>query len=107
YAAGRWGKQISAPSAVLVMLGVTGELPQLLHHTLFFADDWHDNFDAIFGSPTRIPEGPSLYVCKPSATDADAAPPDHENLFVLVPLPADTTIGHGGVDRSADDIVNA
>lgn len=103
----RWDKQISGPSAVLIMLGVQGELPQLLHHTLFFSDDWHENFDAIFGSPTRIPDGPSLYVCKPSATDDDVAPAGHENLFVLVPLPPDTNIGHGGSGRSGDEIVNA
>jgi phytoene desaturase len=87
------------------MLGVRGDLPQLRHHTLFFSNDWHDNFDAIFGSPTRIPQAPSLYVCKPSATDDDVAPEGHENLFVLVPLPADTEIGHGGVGDSGDELV--
>ncbi|MGM7677750.1 phytoene desaturase family protein [Microbacterium sp. A94] len=107
YAPKRWDKQISGPSAVLIMLGVQGELPQLLHHTLLFSDDWHENFDAIFGSPTRIPERPSLYVCKPSATDDDVAPAGHENLFVLVPLPPDTNIGHGGLNRSGDELVNA
>ncbi|MDP3950161.1 phytoene desaturase family protein [Microbacterium sp.] len=101
----RWDAQVSGPSAVLVMLGVQGELPQLRHHTLFFSNDWHDNFDAIFGSPTRIPQAPSLYVCKPSATDDDVAPVGHENLFVLVPLPADTKIGRGGVDDSGDELV--
>lgn len=101
----RWDAQVSGPSAVLVMLGVRGALPQLRHHTLFFSNDWHDNFDAIFGSPTRIPKAPSLYVCKPSATDDDVAPEGHENLFVLVPLPADTEIGRGGVDGSGDDLV--
>jgi phytoene dehydrogenase-like protein len=44
-------------------------------------------------------------VCKPSATDDDVAPRGHENLFVLVPLPADTSIGHGGVDGSGDELV--
>lgn len=102
----RWDRQVSGPSAVLIMLGVEGELAQLLHHTLFFSDDWHDNFDAIFGSPSRIPETPSLYVCKPSATDDEVAPDGHENLFVLIPLPADTTIGRGGVGTSGDALVN-
>jgi phytoene desaturase len=104
YPPGRWSKQISGPSAVLVMLGVEGVLPELVHHTLFFSNDWHENFDAIFGAPTRIPELPSLYVCKPSATD-DVAPPGYENLFVLIPLPPDTTIGHGGIGRMGDDLV--
>ena len=103
----RWERQVTGPSAVLLMLGVTGELPQLLHHTLFFSNDWHDNFDAIFGDRTRIPEQPSLYVCRPSATDPDVAPQGHENLFVLVPLPPDTTIGRGGVGAEGDEQVTA
>lgn len=103
----RWDTQVSGPSAVLIMLGVEGPLPQLLHHTLFFSNDWHENFDAIFGTPTRIPDAPSLYVCKPSATDDGVAPAGHENLFVLIPLPPDTTIGHGGSDQSGDEAVGA
>jgi len=106
YADKRWDAQISGPGAVLVMLGVRGTLPQLRHHTLFFSNDWHDNFDAIFASPSRIPEAPSLYVCKPSATDDDVAPAGCENLFVLVPLPADTKIGGGGIDAAGDELVS-
>jgi phytoene desaturase len=101
----RWNVQISGPSAVLVMLGVRGSLSELRHHTLFFSNDWHDNFDAIFGSSSRIPDVPSLYVCKPSATDDAVAPEDCENLFVLVPLPADTKIGRGGIGESGDEVV--
>ena len=105
YSPKRWRTQISGPSAVLIMLGVKGTVPELRHHTLFFSNDWHENFDAIFDSPTRIPDAPSLYVCKPSATDDDVAPAGHENLFVLVPLPPDTTIGHGGVGDCGDERV--
>ncbi|KDA05620.1 phytoene dehydrogenase [Microbacterium sp. CH12i] len=106
YAAKRWDKQISSPSAVLIMLGIRGKLPELLHHTLFFSNDWKDNFDAIFRSPTRIPDPPSLYICKPSATDPEVAPAGHENMFVLIPLPPDTTIGQGGIDTSGDALVS-
>lgn len=106
YPAKRWEKQISGPSAVLIMLGVTGELPELLHHTLFFSDDWHDNFDAIFGGQPRVPHTPSIYVCRPSATDEGVAPAGAENLFVLIPLPADTAIGQGGIGASGDETVN-
>ena len=102
----KWERQVSGPSAVLIMLGVDGSLPELLHHTLFFSDDWHDNFDAIFGANRRIPKTPSIYVCKPSATDGDVAPAGAENLFVLIPLPADVTIGHGGIGASGEETVN-
>ena len=40
-----------------------------------------------------VPEPASIYVCKPSATDPSVAPAGSENLFVLVPVPADTAIG--------------
>jgi phytoene desaturase len=87
---------------VLVHLGVEGALPQLAHHSLFFTDDWDRNFGAIFDAPSRIPEPASAYVCRPSATDPDAAPAGSENLFVLVPVPADPTIGRGGMDGGGD-----
>jgi 1-hydroxy-2-isopentenylcarotenoid 3,4-desaturase len=102
-----WRRRTPGPGAVLVMLGVRGALPQLSHHNLLFVDDWEGNFDGIFGDPGRVPDPASLYVCRPSATDASVAPPGHENLFVLVPVPADPTIGAGGVDRGGDARVEA
>ena len=100
-----WAKRTPSPGALLLLLGVEGELPQLAHHTLLFAEDWRTNFEDIFQKPSRIPEPASLYVCKPSATDVDVAPAGHENLFVLVPIPADPRIGHGGVDGDGDAAV--
>jgi 1-hydroxy-2-isopentenylcarotenoid 3,4-desaturase len=91
-----WRKRTPSPGALLVLLGVKGELPQLAHHTLLFSRDWRASFDNIFGADGRIPDPASLYVCRPSATDAAVAPPGHENLFVLVPVPADPSLGHGG-----------
>lgn len=93
-----WRRTVSGPGAVLVLLGVRGELPQLPHHSLFFTADWHANFSAIFGSRPRIPSPASSYVCRPSATDPTVAPAGHENLFLLVPVPADPGLGAGGAD---------
>lgn len=109
YGADWWAKRTPGPSAVLVLLGVRGELPELLHHTLLFTADWHENFDAVMpkhrpGPP--LPDELSLYVCRPSATD-DVAPEGHENLFVLVPVTADPGIGHGGVDGAGSREVEA
>jgi phytoene desaturase len=100
-----WAKRTPSPGALLLLLGVEGELPQLAHHTLLFAEDWRANFEDIFDEPSRIPDPASLYICKPSATDAEVAPPGHENLFVLVPIPADPRIGHGGVGGDGDAAV--
>lgn len=101
----RWRSMTSGPGAVLVMLGVKGELPELAHHSLFFSQDWRTNFSAIFGDHPQVPDPASSYVCRPSATDPAVAPPGHENLFFLVPVPADTELGHGGVDGGGDPAV--
>nr|BAC75676.1 putative phytoene desaturase [Gordonia sp. TM414] len=100
-----WKRATSGPGAVLAYLGVSGELPELAHHSLYFTEDWKTNFDAIFESPTRVPDPASLYVCKPSATDDSVAPDGHENVFVLVPVPPDPPdpgLGHGGMNGAGD-----
>lgn len=108
----RWSRMVAGPSAVLVMLGVRGRLPQLAHHTLLFARDWRPGFDGIFGPRRPDPaaglvDPASLYVCRPSASDAGVAPAGHEALFVLVPVPPDVRLGVGGVDGAGDAIVEA
>lgn len=102
-----WTRRTPGPGALLLLLGVRGELPELAHHTLLFTRDWRANFDAIFGDDTHIPDPGSLYVCKPSATDRTVAPAGHENLFVLVPVPADPRLGHGGEDGDGDATIES
>ena len=109
-----WRRRSPGPGAVLAMLGVDGRLPQLPHHSLFFTADWDCNFGDIFGPDARVPDPASVYVCKPSETDPTVAPEGCENLFVLVPVPADVTIGGGGddghgsvaVERTADAAID-
>lgn len=101
-----WRRRNPGPSAVLVMLGVRGKLPQLTHHNLVFTTDWAANFRSIFKSPTAIPRPASMYVSNTTSTDRTMAPPDHENLFLLVPVPADTGIGRSG-DTSVEEIADA
>ncbi len=108
----RWDRMVPGPSAVLVMLGVEGPVPQLEHHSLLFTRDWEDGFGRIFG-PTAsdpadgVPDPASLYVSRTSATDPSVAPDGHEALFVLVPVPADVRLGAGGVDGAGDAAVEA
>ena len=87
---------------VLVMLGVAGNLPQLAHHNLLFSEDWSDDFAAVFDGPVdsrALGASRSLYVSMPSATDPSVAPAAHENLFLLVPVPAQESYGHGDAYR--------
>ena len=109
-----WRRRTPGPGAVLAMLGVEGPLPELAHHSLFFTADWDRNFGEIFGRDARVPDPASVYVCRPSATDPTVAPAGCENLFVLVPVPADVAIGRGGddgggseqVERAADTAID-
>lgn len=82
-----WDKRTLAPSALLMYLGVDGEIPNLKHHTLLFADDWEQGFKEIFDTD-EWPTDPSLYICNPSKTDPSVAPAGKENLFILVPIAA-------------------
>ncbi len=100
-----WRRRSPGPGAVLAMLGVEGRLPQLAHHSLFFTSDWDSNFGDIFGRRSRVPDPASVYVCKPSETDPTVAPEGCENLFVLVPVPADVAIGSGGDDGQGSEAV--
>ena len=102
-----WTKRVAGPGAILAFLGVSGGLPQLTHHNLFFTEDWDENFARIFTAPTAIPDPASIYLCRPSTTDPTVAPAGHENLFVLIPVPADVSIGRGGVGGSGDAEVEA
>jgi 1-hydroxy-2-isopentenylcarotenoid 3,4-desaturase len=105
YPQGYWDSSTSGPSALLIYLGVEGELPQLQHHSVFFAKDWRGAFDNIFGRLPKVSTPPWLYVGKPSGLDPDVAPEGHENLFVHVPLPADASFGKGGIGGKGDTAV--
>jgi phytoene desaturase len=100
-----WRRRSPGPGAVLAMLGVEGRLPQLAHHSLFFTSDWARNFGDIFGRDARVPDPASVYVCKPSDTDPTVAPDGCENLFILVPVPAEVAIGGGGDDGRGSEAV--
>ncbi|MCB2412631.1 phytoene desaturase [Demequina sp. TTPB684] len=97
----RWAKRQPGVSALLVYAGVRGEVPQLAHHSLFFSRDWEANFDAIVGGGELKPPFPaSVYVSRVTATNPDAAPTGHENLYMLVPFPADPELGATPASRA-------
>lgn len=100
-----WRRRTTGPGGVLVLLGVRGRVPQLTHHNLLFTRDWDRNFDDIAAG--RVPAPASAYVCAPSRTDRKVAPDGHENLFLLVPVPADPELGCGGTDGNGSEAVEA
>jgi len=100
----KWRRADPGISAVLLCLGVRGGLPRLAHHNLLFTDDWQDNFARI-ADGRDLADTTSIYVCRPSATDATVAPAGGENLFLLIPAPALPSWGKGGPDGGGSPVV--
>ena len=58
----------------------------LLHHNVFFSQDYRAEFDQIFGQ-SRLPDGPTVYVCAQDR-DIGTALPQEDRLLMLVNAPA-------------------
>lgn len=86
YPAARVDRIEPSCSGFVMLLGTKRKLPKLAHHNIFFSDDYRSEFDAIFNDLRPAPN-PTIYVCAASRTDPTQAPPDCENLFVLVNAP--------------------
>lgn len=83
-----WDSRTMAPSSLLFYLGVNKKLDGLLHHNLFFDEDFKQHAHEIYESP-EWPSKPLFYVSCTSKTDETAAPEGCENVFVLIPLAPD------------------
>jgi phytoene desaturase len=88
YDAKYWDKRVMAPSSLLFYLGVNKRIPKLLHHNLFFDEDFKLHSHEIYTEP-QWPTKPLFYVSAPSKTDPSVAPEGHENLFLLIPVAPD------------------
>ena len=80
-----WEKRVMAPSSLLYYVGVNKRLKNLLHHNLFFDEDFSEHAKEIYETPAW-PKRPLFYVSSPSVTDPTVAPEGHENLFLLIPV---------------------
>ena len=99
-----WQKKQPGPSALLVSLGIKGTIDTLEHHNLYFVDEWKENFAAIY-QRKEVPEHASIYICNPNKTDPTAAPKDHENIFILVPLPSGKELTHDETESLVDKTI--
>ena len=73
-------------SGFVLLLGTNKKFDHLVHHNIFFSDDYKAEFEAIF-EQKRPAENPTIYVCSASRTDESQAPENCENLFVLINAP--------------------
>ena len=85
YSAKYWDKRTMSPSSLLFYLGVNKRLKNLLHHTLFFDEDFALHAEEIYTNP-KWPSKPLFYASATTTTDPGGAPAGMENLFLLIPL---------------------
>ncbi|CAG5086530.1 phytoene desaturase family protein [Parvicella tangerina] len=88
YSEDYWDSRVLAPSCLLYYVGVNKKLKNLLHHNLFFDQDFNLHAREIYDTP-KWPSNPLFYVCAPSVTDESVAPKGYENLFLLIPVAPD------------------
>lgn len=74
-----------APSSLLFYLGLNKRVSGLLHHTLFFDEDFTLHSREIYEEP-QWPSAPQFYVSCASQTDSGIAPEGGENLVILIPV---------------------
>ncbi|MGK7389731.1 MAG: phytoene desaturase family protein [Candidatus Cyclobacteriaceae bacterium M2_1C_046] len=83
-----WQKRVMAPSSIIFYLGIKGKVNKLLHHNLFFDEDFVQHSKDIY-KHNKYPDDPLFYVSCPSKTDDLVAPAGDENLFILIPIASD------------------
>ena len=85
YSENYWDARVMAPSSLLFYLGLNTRVNGLLHHTLFFDEDFTRHAHEIYEEP-QWPTAPQFYVSCASQTDPGAAPEGGENLVILIPI---------------------
>ncbi|MEQ8237594.1 MAG: phytoene desaturase family protein [Cyclobacteriaceae bacterium] len=80
-----WNKRTMAPSSLIFYIGLNTKLPNMMHHVLFFDEDFKLHAEEIYENP-QWPTNPLIYASVTSITDDSVAPEGHENLFILIPV---------------------
>lgn len=75
-----------ACSGYILYLGVDRIYPHVRHQSIYFAQDYKANLDAIFKTKT-LPADPSFHMSIPTVTDPDLAPEGHSLIYMLAPMP--------------------
>lgn len=87
-----WDSRVLAPSSLIFYLGINKRIEKLVHHNLFFDEDFSVHAHEIYTEPSW-PQKPLFYVSAPSKTDPNVAPVGCENLFILMPVAPDLEDG--------------
>lgn len=70
----------------VLYFGATRQWPEVAHHTIVLGPRYRGLLDDIFHRKV-LAEDMSIYLHRPTATDASFAPPGHDSFYALVPVP--------------------
>lgn len=73
-------------SGFVLLVGVDKKYESLVHHNIFFSDDYKFEFKQIFDQKV-MPDDPTIYVANTSFSNPSHAPGEGSNLFILVNAP--------------------
>ncbi|HVH12821.1 MAG TPA: phytoene desaturase family protein, partial [Longimicrobium sp.] len=73
-------------SLFVAYFGSTRTFPEVAHHTIVLGERYRGLLDDVFTRRRLAPDA-SLYLHAPTRTDPSLAPPGHEGLYVLSPVP--------------------
>lgn len=82
----RIDKMALSMGLVVVYFGTDRTYPDMAHHTILLGPRYKELLSDIFHKKT-LAEDFSLYLHAPTRTDPSLAPPGHENMYVLAPVP--------------------
>lgn len=80
-----WESREMSPSSLLFYLGIKKKINGLIHHTLFFHQDYDVHASEIYDKP-EWPSKPLFYTSASSKSDNSVAPFGSENLVILMPI---------------------
>ncbi len=93
----RIGRMRYSMSSFLLYLGLDRHYDKFKHHTILIGDRYKGLVNDIFGG--RMAEDFSIYLHAPTMTDPSMAPPGHESVYLLIPVPH---LGSDEVDWQRD-----
>lgn len=73
-------------SLFVIYFGTSKRYPELRHHTIILSERYRELLDEIFNKKTLAEEF-SLYLHRPTATDASMAPKGCDCFYALIPVP--------------------
>ena len=73
-------------SGFVILAGSTSAFNELTHHTVFFSENYEQEFDEIINKRI-MPSDPTVYISNTSYSDPSDAPDGGSNLFIMVNAP--------------------